>query len=327
LRGEIAQLQIELARIEFESVLRKRLNQLARDCYQLLYTENAIDIATENRALAVNMESVAIAQLKVARATQADALKAQTIVDVLDDRLHALEQEREAVFARLNSSLVLRENRRVTMVKMELTPPQANLSELIAQALKMSQDVAASRKRLQLLEASTRLAETAFPLASSGASRIDLNGGAEAGPTRSGSTTFPEKVTAGHIAPGLGPTLAYLEELKLRQQELAEKTRSIEAEAEYRVRAASLRLKASENSFQVYDQLVVPKLRRVYSTTLEQYNTDRASFTEFANTGRDYLDAQLDRERALFERHLSLIDLQDSLGKTVLDILSAQMKD
>jgi outer membrane protein TolC len=291
-----------------------------RDLCELQYKNRAIEITEENRRLLANMESTAIARLRVGRGSQADALRAQTMSDLFADRLFNLEREREVVLARLGTYLGFSGAIPWKVVESDLDPPEATRSELAKQALILNQGLNSERVRLGLLDLSTQLVETTMPLASSPASRIDLNNGAEAGPTRNSQAAFPEKPAVGHGSVRATQNLTYLEELKLRRSELRESVRAAEIDVRFQVREAYARVETAQHTFETGDQLVLPKLRRALNTTREGYNTGRVSFIEFVDTVREYLDALLAQERARRDRSLRLIDLQDSVGRTALDL-------
>lgn len=325
-KGRIAQLQVELAMLDYQTALRRALNETARQYFHLLFIDESQEILRLIRDMFERMEAVAIAQLRVAKTSQADALKAQAALDLIATQLADLASERGKVSARVSALLDIPGNSPWGPVpRIDLFDSNVSAQVSVAVGRRQSQEMKAARLRAQLAAARVDLSQAIlFPLPASDSSRLQPGRGAVAGPTRRSQAAFPapHRSSGGAAkAAAFAANAAYLEELRLMIKEADESRKAVEAEVEFRIRDAHYRIETSRRDYETYEDLIVPKNDRAFHSMMGSYNTGRAPFIEYLDAGRSYLEALLASERSRRDLNLALIDLQDAAGLSAAVLL------
>lgn len=323
LKSEIAHARIEMARLNYQATLRQAINSMARTYFELRYIDSAVTVLLETRDLFRRMEQVALAQLRVAKANQTDALRSQALLDRLEADLENLREQRSSRQAQGNALLGLPVQTQWRLTgSTDLLDPQMSLQDALQRMEQGSQQLHGQEQRLRMLRAALRLAEfNLYPLAASAASRLDPGRGAEAGPTRSAAAAFPIRSNPSHQAATYGTQGAYLQELRFgvqaQEDRLAAVRASLQAEAEEARRMAS----QARRSHLTFDELVVPKSLRAFNSMRGRYNTADVPFIEYLDAGRAYLEASLESEKARRDHNLALTDLMGRLGLSAAQLL------
>ncbi|HSR67549.1 MAG TPA: TolC family protein [Acidobacteriota bacterium] len=316
LKSVIAQARIEMARLDFQAALRQAVNSMARAYFELQYIDNAIEVLLESRDLFRRMEQVALAQLRVGKASQADALRSQALLDILDADLENLREQRLSALARANALLDLPvETAWRRPASRDLADPEMDLDQARRLLQRHSQRLHNQQQLVRMREAALRLAElTLYPLPATGASRLDLGRGAEAGPLRSTAATFSNRPMLGQRAASFATQSAYLEELRHRLEADKETLQGLEASLEADAGEALRETSQARRSHRTYAELVVPKSLRAFNSMRGRYNTASAAFIEYLDAGRAYLEASLQSEKARRDHNEALTRLLDVLG-------------
>jgi len=105
LRGRAAAEAAAVAEQEYKATALDVAMKVKTAYYELWYVEKAAAITRENRDLLRNFVKIAQAQLRVAKATQQDVLKAQVELDKMENDLIVLEEQWEALLAGFNALL------------------------------------------------------------------------------------------------------------------------------------------------------------------------------------------------------------------------------
>lgn len=323
LKGQLVDLDAKAAHLQYEKTLRTALNSTARAFFEVQYVTKAAAIVKENRDLFAQMESNALEQLKVGRASQADTLKAQSMLAVLDNRLVTLQRQRENDVARVNAYLDLppaAEWGEVT--EADLDGGQPTLDDALKAAQSGSQEVRIAATMADSMALMVRLAETmVYPRGSAGMSQLAPSLGAEAGPTRKPEAAFPNRPMVTPRAATFGSNAAYIDELRVRVTQAKEDQAAVEARIAFRTKDAHFRADVANRDFKTYAESVVPKTQQAFKTMQERYNTASSPFIEYLDAGRSYLDASLQREQARKAHNTALTDLLDAQGRSAADHL------
>ncbi len=326
LKGQIVDAEAEIARLKYVKALREALNATARGFFDVQYTLQAVAIIKENRDLFAQMEEIARQQLKVGNASQADALKAQSMLAILDNRLVTLKGQRLNAIGRVNALLNLPpETEWGALKEADLKDSALSLEAGLKRSREHSQEILMAQKKVTLMEQMVRLAETMiYPRASVGLSQLAPSLGAEAGPTRKPAASFPTRPMVNQRQAAFGVNAAWIDELRIRVKKVREDLVAVLARIDFRTKDNHYQADIGRRDRKTYGELVTPKAKQAFETMRERYNTGKAPFIEYLDAGRGYLDASLTRERARNAHNKGLVDLQDAMGSSAAELFGVR---
>jgi outer membrane protein TolC len=325
LKGQMVDVGAELARLEYQTKLRQQLNAMARAFFDAQYLTRAVRIARENRELVAQMVEFASARLRVAGGTQADALKAQSMLALLDNKIRTIEKRQATVWDRIASMLNLKGFNGHDLEEADLSLPAIDEKEALGRASTGKQEWQAAKARLEQMRLMVRLAETmVLPRGSVGLSQLAPSVGAEAGPTRKASAAFPARPMVDLQRAGFGANAAWIDELRVRTRQAEEALTATSAQSRFAVEQALSTVKIARDDLSVYRDDVEPRARQALQSTSDRYNKALIPFVEYLDAMRSVLDADLECERARRDLNLSLTGLSDSMGRTAADLLHNQ---
>ena len=323
LKGQIVDVETELAWLRYRQGLRKTVNAMARSYFQIQYATQAIFNLRETRALFAQMADSAKARLETGSAVQGDVLKAQSELAMLEARLATLESERESLVARANTTLALPSSTPWGPVAgVALVPRQKTAEQVILKARENCCDLLIALKEAELMHLMVRMAETeVLPRASVGYSQLAPSLGADAGPTRSMMAAFPEKLEVTADSAAFGVNAAYIDELRVRAKQADEMQGAAAAGAEQEAVMALFEVEAMQRDFKTYSERVAPLAKQAFEAAKARYGSGDTPFIELLDAGRSYLQSTLMLEEARREYSKALIGLEDVQGKSATGLL------
>lgn len=323
LKGEIIHDDVEIARLEYTEALRKAVNEVGKAYLDIQYAEEAASIIQDTRDLFAAMEVNARALFEAGTASQADSLRAQTELAMIENQVRTIEHERLLAVAHANSLLDLPiEAKWGDVQDVELNGGSLNIDALLEATRNKNQSVLTAQSLAKRAGETVRLAETmVYPRGPSAMSQLSLSEGAEAGPAREAMASFPQEMRADMPTNMFASNAAYIDELRARQQQAREALGQAIAEAFFATRHSYHQVEISRLEYRTYTDSVVPKARQAFETIRERYNTASAPFTDYLDSGRRYLESLLRREQARREMRKMLVELQDAIGLTAADLL------
>ncbi|MCY3024647.1 MAG: TolC family protein [Planctomycetota bacterium] len=329
LKGEVIDADADIAWLNYRLALRKALNEVARGFVEVQYTKGAIANLRETKALFSQMAQSAQARLEAGKASQADALKAQSELAIVETRLVTMERERTNRIAQVNSMLALPVGAEWgACTETDLAARVPSLDDALSQARAGNQKLLAARKDVELMQLMVRMAETeVLPRASVGYSQVAPSVGADAGPTRSMMAVFPERQEVNAEQAPFGVNAAYIDELRVKVQAARAMQAAAEAETDFGVKNALFMLDASQRNQQTYKERVVPQSKQAFDTAKAQYGSGNSPFIELLDAGRSYLENTLMLEGARRDRNKSVIDLQDAVGASAAPLAGKRAED
>jgi len=317
LKGQIVDAEAALAWIDYQQMLRRKLNETARAFFEVQYASRAVEIVRESHALFTRMAESAEAQLRAGQGDQAYLLATQSEVAMLETKVTTLERQRVKAMAQVNSLLGLPVDAEWGAVApRDLADLPWTLEEALKIAGAESQDLQMARQDVTLMELMVRMAETeVLPRGSVGYSQQALSAGADAGPTRSMMASFPEKQAVDAGRAGFGANAAYLDELRVRVQEARRKLAAMQAQTEFMVKDAHFQLDAARREQRTLSEAVVPKAKLAHETLQKRYAAGAAPLRDYLETGKSYLDARLNLEGARREQNEMTLELLGAAGR------------
>ncbi len=324
LKGQMVDLEAEMARLEYRATARKVLNEIARKFFEVSYLGEALAALKANADLFAQMEEVARAQLQAGKAPQSDVLRAQSERAMIETKLATLRQERLNMIAEVNTMLALPAQSAwgdlVTANPDERAP---KFDDALRDARSAKQELLKAQAEVRMADVTIRMAETMiYPRGSQGMSQLALGMGAEAGPTRQMMTSFPDGSAPDSAASGFGPNAAWIDELRVRATQMRKELTMVETETEFGVKDALFKVEAARREFETARDAVVPKTASALSNIQERYAAGTASFVEYLDAARASLQASLDRSASRRDLLQSLTDLQDAIGQTIVPRLA-----
>jgi outer membrane protein TolC len=319
LKGEIVDAETGIAWLNYRLALRKALNEMARGFFELQYTGRASANLRETKGLFSQMMQSAQSQLEAGRGNQADALKAQSELAMIENRLETMDKDRANRIAQLNAMLSLPT---VTawgaVTEADVSAVAVTPEEALRLARAGNQKLLAARGDAQLMRLMVRMAETdVLPRASVGYSQFAPSVGADAGPTRSMMASFPERQELNADQAGFGANAAYIDELRVRVRQAREMEAAAEAEADAGVADALFRAGSAQRTLKTYGERVVPQSKQAFDANKAQYGNGNSPFVELLDGGRRYIENSLMLQESRRELQKALIDLEDAQGRGV----------
>jgi outer membrane protein TolC len=316
LKGELVDVEARRAALQYQRTLRMTLNETARTYFEAQYAQQASMIVRQNRALLAQMEALTTARLDVGQVTQADSLKAQAELAMVETQLVTMERQRLNALARINAVLLVPPDTRwAPLPATDLHDAALPLERVLAQVRQTSQEVLTATREVELMTVMIRMAESELlPRGSQGYSQLAPSTGAEAGPTRSMMAAFPERPEVTTTRAGFGANAAYLNELRVRLSQAQEMARVALAQAGLQAQNAHFRVDAARRERQTLATIVVPKALLALETVRENYLTARVPFIEYLDAVRSYLQNTLALEKARMEHNQMLVELDDRMG-------------
>lgn len=319
LKGQLIAESVAIARLNYLSILQMTLRETAMAAFEVQYFIRAVTILRSNRALAAQMHDNAQAQLAAGQVSQADVLKIRSMLEMLDNRIaqdsqHRLPQRRAALNALLNLPPDTPWGPLASFDGMP-TPPAA--ADAIAQYLAHNQDLLRARLEATRMQTMLRMAELMLaPAAGIGAARLDLNRGAEAGPTRRDMATFPTMPSSQPPSAGYGANLGYLEELRrtVQRMRLVAQSQASQGAAETRVRLHAVAIAARTLKTL---ETTLPQRQQAFELLKTKYAAGQVPLVEYLDAGRTYFDDLLMQAEAQMEFNRGWSDLEEIQGRSL----------
>jgi outer membrane protein TolC len=323
LKGEIIDAQAEIAWQMYRQDERRALNDVARKFFTVQYLDSAVSLMKDSRKLFEKMEAISLELLKVGKVSQADSLRAQSTLALLDKDVLNLTRVRENAVVEANTLLDLPvETVWGALSQADLPDRQVSYDASKDEALRENQSLRIAREKERMAYLMVRLAETmTLPRGSKGMSQVALSAGTEAGPDRNEATTFPKREMLRDAPAGFGANAAYIDELRVRVSQAAESIHAEEETLKAKLYDAFTRVDIARRNEVTYRDAVAPKALQASETMRSRYNSASAPFIEYLDAGRSYLDATLKREEARRDHNTSLVDQQDQMGHSAAPLL------
>ena len=273
--------------------------------------EKTISYTKENRSLLLSISDIVSARIESDSASQADKLRTENEITLLDRDLADLQKLRSSAIARINSLLNRPAGSSLPPTKEPSLPATSSLEGLIARAQKNHPDITAARQRVDAFNQRLRKAKlerfpdptvglSYAPIDDSGLSRM-ANGRDQVFATLGFNIPLwrePRKAMVREATEGIAETKALLE--------------SSRADIRYRVEDAYFRAKTAREVTTLFKDRLIPSAKQASEVTLTGYSAGKSSFTDVIATQRDILTYQL-----------QLVKSRAELGKAIATLEAA----
>ncbi len=312
LRSRIALKDAGAAEQEYWQVQLSVVARVKTAWHTLHHTYAMLDLVAANRVLTERMLKVAEARYAVGKASQADLLKAQTQLTLLEAKSTKLEQEKHSREAEVNALLTRGLDTPVPrppeMVGVENT---VSLAQLMEQAQGWSPLILREQRNVERTQLALNLAR------------------------KEGSPDYT--VSAGYYNMGAMPPLfeARLDFnlpffTRARQRAaVAEQASSLEAARRgyqatgntlmFRIKNDYLMSGASWRLLRIYSTTLIPQATLTVESSMAAYETGQVDFTTLLTNLMTLLDAEQSYHEALMDYHISLVRLEEMTGMQLLE--------
>ncbi|RME02867.1 MAG: TolC family protein [Planctomycetota bacterium] len=314
LKGEILELNTNIAKEKFNIVLRNLIADIAKTYFHILYLQISITITKTHQKLLNELHKVALTLYESGKTHHSNILRLQVELAKIDDILLTLEQKLQTALASLNQ-LLSRPSQSPfgPFQKRHFSLAPKKLKELLQAALQYRQELRIANLKANKLEVMVQLVrERLHPEFILGHSYLEEGKGAFAGPTRSKATFAPV------IRPmpkwWYGSQEAYLRELELKAKEAKEATQKEKDKSLYLTQKAYYNWDTAWRELKLYQNSLLPRAKQAYQVAKRGYESNRVDFTSLIDAERIWLEFELKRARSQRDLELEILNTMKIVG-------------
>jgi cobalt-zinc-cadmium efflux system outer membrane protein len=298
-------------RAEADALALKVSEQVKSAWWDYYLAEKTISYTKENRELLSSIKEIVAARIETDSASQADQLRTENEITLLDRDLADLRKLRSSAIARINSLLNRHAGSSLPPPREPSLPATSSLENLIARAQVNHPDIAAAQQRVDAFNQRLRKAKLErYPDPTVGITYAPVSGSGLAGSANGRDQVFatlgfniplwrePRKAMVREATAGIAETKALLE--------------SSRADLRYRVEDAYFRAKTAREVTTLFKDRLIPSAKQASEVTLTGYSAGKSSFTDVLETQREVLTYQL-----------QLIKSRAELGKAIATLEAA----
>ena len=313
LRSQVAGSEIDVAKLQLETVRRDVAVRVKKAFYDLLRNYDELRIHDDQAQVAKQALESARIKYTVGKILQQDVLKAQIATTKLEEHLIGVEQEGELARAELNA-LMGRDPASPLDIAGEYTPVAdvPSLLDLEKIALENRPELRANRAEQNVLAQKEELAKKAYT--------PDFT-------VAGGYMLMPPDVEQRHTySAELTVNLPWLNKRK-HDAEIAEARTNTEAtRAEYdaqraaiflEIQQALIRARAARRNVELYRDTLKPQAEATLRAAAAAYQHDRTDFLNLIDSQNMMLDVQSSFYRAAAEFNTRLAELERAVGTTL----------
>jgi outer membrane protein, heavy metal efflux system len=313
LRSQVAGSEIEVAKLQLETVRRDVAVRVKKTFYDLLRNYDELRIHDEQMQLAKQAVESARIKYTVGKVPQQDVLKAQIATTKLEEHLIMVEQDGEMARATLNS-MMARDPAAPLEIVGEYTPVALipSLLDLERIALENRPELRANKAEQNVLAQKEALAKKAYT--------PDFT-------VAAGYMLMPQDVEQKHTyAAEVTLNLPWLNKRK-HDSEIAEARTMTEAtRAEYDAQRAAIFLEIQEaliralsaaRNVELYRTTLKPQAEATFKAAAAAYQHDRTDFLNLVDSQNMMLDVQSSFYRSAAEFDSRMAELERAIGTTL----------
>jgi cobalt-zinc-cadmium efflux system outer membrane protein len=313
LRSQVAGSEIEVQKLQLETVRRDVAVRVKKTFYDLLSNYDELRIHDEQAQLTRQAVESARIKYTVGKAPQQDVLKAQIAITKLDEHAIKVDQEGELARATLNA-LMGRDPGAALEIAGEYIPV-ANLPSLLdlqRLALENRPELRANKAEQSVLRQKEQLASKAYT--------PDFT-------VAAGYMLMPQDVNLKHTyAAEFTMNLPWLNKRK-HDSDIAEaRTMSEVSRAEYEMQRAAvfleiqealIRAKAAQRKVELYRTTLKPQVEATFKAAAAAYQHDRTDFLNLVDSQNMLLEVQSAFYSSTAEFNSRLAELERAIGTTL----------
>ena len=316
LKGEVVKKDIEIAKVNYDKASRDLTVSLKQAFYELVYLENAIKLATQNKQLLERVSNAATADYASNAAALNDVAKAQSQYAQVAYDVTLLEELRSTEKTRINTLLnrapefsfeINHQSRAPTAFKHDV----ANLYKW-----------AESNEEITLADIAIQKSHVKSQLAAY-ANKPDFTLGASY--SQIGSRDVPDLRDNGKDAFSInfgmsiplnrGKNNAIKEQARLQNLQQIENKKTLQNQLRNAVKGTYFKLNNAYRQTVLYKNNLLPQANRAAQIAYTQYRENKGSIGQYLETQSTWLNFQLAYQRAVADYWMNLTQMEKLTGK------------
>ena len=313
-RGAVAQAEVNSARAELVAATLATATGVKKVYYELFYVQRAIEVTEEERALLLQLRTVADTRYQTGQASLQDVLRADLEISGIDNSLIDLRQRKVTEQARLARLLNVSPQTRME-AEAELSPAALgeDLTTLQGQAVAARPELHEALARVTRDRRAVELARLDYrPDVTLGFAWIDV---ADAGLAPSSNGQDAVLLTAGVNLPIYRRRLdAQVRSAEAGAMASARRYDSLRAATLEEVTELVSTAASREEMLRLFDTDILPKARQTLEVSIEAYNVGDVDFLQLLDNWRQVLRYELGRHRLEADLRQALAGLEQAVG-------------
>jgi cobalt-zinc-cadmium efflux system outer membrane protein len=313
-RGAVAQAEVNSARAELVAATLATATGVKKVYYELFYVQRAIEVTEEERALLLQLRTVADTRYQTGQASLQDVLRADLEISGIDNSLIDLRQRKVTEQARLARLLNVSPQTRME-AEAELSPAALgeDLTTLQGQAVAARPELHEALARVTRDRRAVELARLDYrPDVTLGFAWIDV---ADAGLAPSSNGQDAVLLTAGVNLPIYRRRLdAQVRSAEAGAMASARRYDSLRAATLEEVTELVSTAASREEMLRLFDTDILPKARQTLEVSIEAYNVGDVDFLQLLDNWRQVLRYDLGRHRLEADLRQALAGLEQAVG-------------
>lgn len=314
LKGDAVQKDVEIARVEYEKLIRDVLAEVKLAYADLLYLDRALEITRENFQLARSIEQVATVLYSTGKAAYSDLVKISIRVDKLETMAETHRRKKASAEARLLKTTGLPAGIKPGELEEAAIPEVPELKELRSAALKQRQELRRMELALERMDIMIEMAgRKLFPDYSLGLSYFQNRESASVG-TQGGAPSFMVRPMSAGAGPGFAGENAYIREMRDRRSAMAGELENTRNDTIAAVDTYYAQYISARGTAETYRYSILIKAQNAYDASLSAYSSGGADFIDLLDAHRGLLGQKLAFEEAERDARSGLVMLEKTVG-------------
>lgn len=316
LKSDLIHTDILVAEQEFAIAVRDVIADSQKAFHDWIYIHKAIAITEENQNLLQQVLEVASRKYEAGRASYNDVIKARIALSTLSDTLVTLNERKLTILVRLNTLLDRAPDSELGEPAGEfVSTTVSDLEELYATARRGRQELVRARLAERRVGLTIALAEKMNrPDPTLGASYFEDRGSLLVG---ADTDRNPFRATPRQpLRSWFGQREAFIEEMRGRAREKAERVESFENQVLLEVKTAHFALDKARRATELYGKTLVPEARQSLALAEREYEAGRIDFMEYLDAQRTWLDFNLSLVQSERDMGMARAELERTVGSS-----------
>ena len=307
LQGKIADREAEAAYWDYESVRRRVVVDVKTAYYEYAFYSKAIEATRKNKDLLEKLSKISEARYRVGKGIQQDVLKSQVEISLIEQRLTALEQQRQTAEARINTLLFRDPDATLPPPGgLEAVKLQYSLEQLYQMALAQDTGIQREQRMVERSRYATSLAKrTYYPdftvsyMYQQRPAMPDMHG-----------FTVTANVPIFYKTKQREAVKESTEQLSSAEQSKDNR----KTELFFAVKEQYLMAKSSERLFQLYSEGVVPQSSLALESSMSAYQVGNVDFLTILSNFTVVLDYEVNYYRELANYNTAVARIEPLVG-------------
>jgi len=314
LQGRAVDLDVAIARKQFQAAVRDAITDVKLAYADLLYLDQALAIVRENRGVARRVNKVVTSLYSTGAAAYQDMVKSEIRMDTLSAMEHTLAQKRGAAESRIIDIAGLPRDVALGKPGALAAAPAAGREALRAAAMAHRQELSIMELKIARMDVMIEMSDRKlFPDYSLGLSAYQ-NREIESLGQQGAMPAFAVRPMGPGAAPTYSPDKSYVLELKDKRAAAARRLDDMRNRTAADVDRLFADQGAAAQAAHTYRNAIIPKTHNAYEAALAAYMSNAGGFVDLMDAVRLILDQRMAYEDALRNARKATAQLEQITG-------------